>query len=66
MCTKARPPANKAAKHTRSSSASSSAQAAPPEEVEVDGEATVGAVLTQDAVDAFLSGVMIDDPEDSF
>ena len=62
MCTKARPPANKAAKHTRSSSASSSAQAAPPDEVEVDGET----VLSQDAVDAFLSGVMIDDPEDLF
>ena len=57
MCSKARPPTKKAAKQTHSSSASSSAQAAPPEEAEVDGDA---------AVDAFLSGVMIDDPEDSF
>ena len=68
VCTRARPPTNEAAKHangdnnaTTPSSASSSTQAAP--EAEADDAAEAGAELTPGAVDAFLPGVMIDDPE---
>ena len=71
VCTNARPPTNKAAKHASGdknaatrSSASSSTQAAP--EAEADDEAEAGAELTPEADDAFRYGVMIDDPEDPF